>query len=82
MANSTNTALKAKILPQAAFGEVLGGTGQSNSMKSCCGIEEARLKATKVQGGWKINGTLPWSPTSAPITTSTWAPRLKARAVC
>jgi alkylation response protein AidB-like acyl-CoA dehydrogenase len=60
MANSTNTALKAKILPQVAFGEILGGTGQSNSMKSCCGIEEARLKATKVEGGWKINGTLPW----------------------
>lgn len=60
LVNSANTALKDKILPQVATGAKLGGTGQSNSMKSCCGIEEARLKATRVEGGWKINGTLPW----------------------
>ncbi|MEW5788895.1 MAG: acyl-CoA dehydrogenase family protein [Pseudomonadota bacterium] len=58
--NSSNTALQQKILPRVAMGAKLGGTGQSNSMKSCCGIEEARLKANKVDGGWIINGTLPW----------------------
>lgn len=60
LVNSANEALKGRILPVVATGAELGGTGQSNSMKSCCGIEEARLKATKVEGGWKINGTLPW----------------------
>ncbi len=60
LVNSANTELKSKMLPKLAMGELLGGTGQSNSMKSCCGIEEARLKATKVEGGWMINGTLPW----------------------
>ncbi|MDD4880668.1 MAG: acyl-CoA/acyl-ACP dehydrogenase [Gallionellaceae bacterium] len=60
LTNSANSALKNKVLPQVAIGAMLGGTGQSNSMKSCCGIEEARLKATRVEGGWRINGTLPW----------------------
>jgi alkylation response protein AidB-like acyl-CoA dehydrogenase len=60
LVNSANTELKSSVLPKLAMGELLGGTGQSNSMKSCCGIEEARLKATRVEGGWKINGTLPW----------------------
>lgn|GEM_PF-5055812 len=60
LVNSANTELKASVLPKLAMGELLGGTGQSNSMKSCCGIEETRLKATRVEGGWKINGTLSW----------------------
>lgn len=58
--NSANAALKARVLPDVARGELLGGTGQSNAMKSCVGIEEARLKATPVEGGYIINGTLPW----------------------
>lgn len=58
--SSSNTALAAEMLPKMARGEVLGGTAQSNSMKSCVGIEEARLKATRVDGGYRINGVLPW----------------------
>jgi len=58
--HSANQALKARILPQVASGAKLGGTGQSNAMKSCCGIEDARLSAVKVPGGWQVNGTLPW----------------------
>jgi alkylation response protein AidB-like acyl-CoA dehydrogenase len=60
LSNSPNTALKARVLPEVASGTMLGGTGQSNAMKSCVGIEEARLKATPVEGGYLINGTLPW----------------------
>jgi alkylation response protein AidB-like acyl-CoA dehydrogenase len=52
--------LRAEILSDLAAGRVLGGTAQSNSMKSCVGIEETRLKATEVQGGYLINGVLPW----------------------
>jgi alkylation response protein AidB-like acyl-CoA dehydrogenase len=48
------------MLPKMASGEVLGGTAQSNSMKSCVGIEEARLRAQRVDGGYAINGVLPW----------------------
>lgn len=58
--NSANTVLKQQVLPLVTSGERLGGTGQSNSMKSCAGIEDARLKASKVEGGYLINGTLPW----------------------
>jgi alkylation response protein AidB-like acyl-CoA dehydrogenase len=58
--NSSNQALAAEMLPLMARGEVLGGTAQSNSMKSCAGIEEARLKAKRVDGGYVINGVLPW----------------------
>lgn len=58
--NSSNTALAAEMLPKMARGELLGGTAQSNSMKSCVGIEEARLKAKRVEGGYLINGVLPW----------------------
>src|SRR5512139_156880 len=58
--NSSNQALAAEMLPTMARGEVLGGTAQSNSMKSCAGIEETRLKAQRVDGGYVINGVLPW----------------------
>lgn len=58
--NSANLALAADMLPKMARGEILGGTAQSNSMKSCVGIEEARLKAKRVEGGYVINGVLPW----------------------
>ncbi|MGK2952951.1 MAG: acyl-CoA dehydrogenase family protein [Thiobacillus sp.] len=58
--NSSNQTLAAEMLPKMASGEVLGGTAQSNSMKSCVGIEEARLKAKRVDGGYVINGVLPW----------------------
>jgi hypothetical protein len=60
LVNSPNRALAAAMLPKMARGEVLGGTAQSNSMKSCAGIEETRLKAARVDGGYLINGVLPW----------------------
>ncbi|PKO63320.1 MAG: acyl-CoA dehydrogenase, partial [Betaproteobacteria bacterium HGW-Betaproteobacteria-17] len=58
--NSSNRELAGEMLPKMARGDVLGGTAQSNSMKSCVGIEEARLKATRVDGGYRVNGVLPW----------------------
>lgn len=60
LVNSSNQELAARMLPKMARGEVLGGTAQSNSMKSCAGIEETRLKAKRVDGGYLINGVLPW----------------------
>lgn len=58
--NGNNAELAARVLPDVASGAMLGGTGQSNSMKSCSGIEDTRLKATRVEGGYLISGTLPW----------------------
>jgi len=47
-------------------GETLGGTGLSNPMKSFAQIEALLLKATPVEGGYLVNGTLPWVSNLAP----------------
>jgi alkylation response protein AidB-like acyl-CoA dehydrogenase len=41
-------------------GTGLGGTALSNPMKSYAQIESLLLKATPVDGGYVVNGTLPW----------------------
>lgn len=57
---SDNDAAKTEFLPQLADGSQLGGTGLSNTFKSCCEIERFLLSAQRVEGGYVINGTLPW----------------------
>lgn len=58
--NSDNAAAKAKYLAAAATGHVLGGTALSNPMKSFFGIETLKLKGTRVEGGYRVKGILPW----------------------
>lgn len=60
IATSSNDALKSSLLPRAAVGEALGGTGLSNPMKHFYGIEPLRLRGTRVAGGYKVKGALPW----------------------
>ena len=57
---SGNPALQGERLARHVRGESLGGTGLSNPMKSFAKIEALLLKATPVEGGYRINGTLPW----------------------
>lgn len=57
---SENESLKRSFLPRIASGEILVGTGLSNTVKSCDTIEEFRLSARRVDGGYVINGVLPW----------------------
>lgn len=57
---SENKALKAAFLPRIASGEILAGTGLSNTVKSCDQIEDYRLSAKRVDGGYVMNGVLPW----------------------
>ncbi|MEO9574253.1 MAG: acyl-CoA dehydrogenase family protein [Tateyamaria sp.] len=59
IASSDNTAL-APLADKAGSGEVLGGTGLSNPMKTFFGIEKMRLKGTRVDGGYTVKGALPW----------------------
>ncbi|MGD8275240.1 MAG: acyl-CoA dehydrogenase family protein [Thiohalocapsa sp.] len=47
-------------LEQLASGRVLGGTGMSNTMKAFSGIEDLRLTGERVDGGYVVNGSLPW----------------------
>ncbi len=60
MLASGNPALNGERLTRHMLGEALGGTGLSNPMKSFAQIESLLLKATPVEGGYLVNGTLPW----------------------
>ncbi|MCR8550243.1 acyl-CoA/acyl-ACP dehydrogenase [Salipiger sp. P9] len=60
IASSENDWLKTSILPGVARGEILGGTGMSNPMKSIAEIEPLRLKGKRVEGGYQVKGLLPW----------------------
>ena len=59
-ANSGNPKLTAKFGDKFATGQILGGTGLSNPMKSFFGIEKLKLKGRKVEGGYIVKGVLPW----------------------
>ena len=58
--NTSNSALQQELLPKVARGESLAGTGLSNPMKFFAGIEKIALRAKRVEGGYVINGQLPW----------------------
>jgi len=66
MQASDNPALTGERLARHVRGETLGGTGLSNPMKSFAQIESLLLKATPVEGGYVVNGTLPWVSNLAP----------------
>lgn len=58
--NATSDTVRDLWLPRVASGETLAGTGMSNTMKAFAGIEELRLKGKRVDGGYIVNGSLPW----------------------
>ena len=60
MEQSGNPALMGEALEKHGRGETLGATGMSNPMKTFAGIETLLLHARKVEGGFVVNGTLPW----------------------
>ncbi len=60
MEQSGNPALGGELLEQHGNGVTLGATGMSNPMKTFAGIETFLLHAKKVDGGYCVNGTLPW----------------------
>ncbi|MBE9066668.1 acyl-CoA/acyl-ACP dehydrogenase [Leptolyngbya cf. ectocarpi LEGE 11479] len=58
--NTANRGLKDFMLPKIASGQILAGTGLSNPMKHFADIEKIALTAKRVDGGYVINGMLPW----------------------
>jgi len=58
--NTDNKALQEQLLPKVASGQVLAGTGLSNPMKHFADIEKIALTAERVDGGYVVNGLLPW----------------------
>ena len=59
MERSENSALQARVEAHAG-GRSFGGTGLSNPMKALTQIETMALRATPVEGGHIVSGTLPW----------------------
>jgi alkylation response protein AidB-like acyl-CoA dehydrogenase len=60
MEASGNPALMGDALHDHARARTLGATGMSNPMKTFAGIETLLLRARAVDGGYVVNGTLPW----------------------
>jgi alkylation response protein AidB-like acyl-CoA dehydrogenase len=60
MEASGNPALGGRALLDHASGRTLGATGMSNPMKTFAGIETLLLRARPVDGGYVVDGTLPW----------------------
>ena len=60
MEQSGNPALGGELLAKHSNGQTLGATGMSNPMKTFAGIETFLLHAKKADGGYVVNGTLPW----------------------
>src|SRR6202021_1616954 len=59
VANSTNPKLVAKFGDKFATGQMLGGTGLSNPMKSFFGIEKLKLMGRKVDGRYTATAPRP-----------------------
>lgn len=60
MEQSGNPALTGAVLDDHMLGRTFGGTALSNPMKSLSGIEKMLFRATKVAGGYRVTGALPW----------------------
>ena len=58
--NTSNQSLADHLKPQIATGEALGATGLSNPMKFYSGIEPLKVIGRRVDGGYVIEGGLPW----------------------
>jgi len=56
---TSNSGLRAAVLPLLEGGELLGATGLSNPMKFYAGLEKLHLSAERVDGGYVLNGVLP-----------------------
>lgn len=58
--HSPNPAVRARHLSAVARGEILAGTGMSNTVKHLSGIENIHLKARREGDGYVVSGSLPW----------------------
>jgi alkylation response protein AidB-like acyl-CoA dehydrogenase len=55
-----NEKLRRRLQGGIADGAMLGGTGLSNPMKSLARMEDFKLRAERVAGGYVVSGVLPW----------------------
>jgi alkylation response protein AidB-like acyl-CoA dehydrogenase len=57
---SSNTALRDRLLPALLDGSLAGATGLSNAMKFLSGMEALAVQGTANGDGWLLNGKLAW----------------------
>lgn len=57
---ASSSVLNQEVLTLHVSGQRLGGTALSNPMKTYAKIESFMLKATRVEGGYRVSGSLPW----------------------
>ena len=57
---TSRTKVRERYLKDVLQGNVLAGTGMSNTVKHLAHIEKHLLQAQKVEGGYLVNGSLPW----------------------
>ncbi|QJD89263.1 acyl-CoA/acyl-ACP dehydrogenase [Duganella dendranthematis] len=57
---SSNTALRDRLLPSLLDGSLAGATGLSNAMKFLSGMEPLSVQGTADGDGWRLNGKLAW----------------------
>ena len=60
LSEADNPAPRQRYRDAVASGRQLGGTGLSNPMKAFSGLEPLALKGTRVAGGYRVNGRLPF----------------------
>lgn len=58
--HSPNADVRTRYLPAIMRGELLAGTGMSNTVKHLAGIENIHLKARRDGNGYVVSGSLPW----------------------
>lgn len=57
---SSNSALRERLLPFLLDGKLAGATGLSNAIKFLSGIEALQVQGRPIEGGWALNGGLHW----------------------
>ena len=57
---SPNAALRDRHLDGLFDGSLAGATGLSNAMKFLAGLEELQIAATSAEGGFVLDGKMPW----------------------
>ncbi len=58
--HAPEAAVRERFLAPVLRGDLLAGTGMSNAVKHLDGIEKIRLTAEPCEGGYVVNGILPW----------------------
>ncbi|GAA5235665.1 acyl-CoA dehydrogenase family protein [Verticiella sediminum] len=66
VASSPQAQAREARLPALLSGARAGAPGLSNAMKSLGGLEPMRVQASRDDGGWRLDGRVPWTTNARP----------------